>query len=252
MYIFELNIFGITLSPTYYGLMYAISVLIWYFIFLKRWIFSKDKVESLFFYMVFWILLGWRIGYILFYNLGFYLKNPLEILNISNWWMSFHWWLLWVIFAIFLFSKIKKESFLKLSDELATVFPIWLFFWRIWNYINKELLGFSNYNWPLAVKINWQSYFPSPLLEAFLEGLVLFLIINFIYKRKKYNPGQLWSLFLLFYGIFRLFVELFFRTPDSQIGYIFGFLTMWSILSLPMIFIWILLFFYFWKNVKKY
>lgn len=251
MKIFEIEIFGIFLAPTYYGLMYALSLLLWYFIFIKRWIFSKEKVEKLFFYMFAWIVLGWRLGYVLFYNLPYYLENPLNILNFTEGWMSFHWWLLWVIFAFYLFSKIEKESFLTLADELATVFPIWLFLWRIWNYLNKELLGFENYTWFLAVKVWEKSYFPSPLLEAFLEWIVLFLIINFLYKKKFYKPGQLWALFLIFYGIFRFFVEIFFRTPDSQIGYIFGFLTMWSILSLPMIFVWIILYFYFPKYVSK-
>lgn len=251
MKIFEINLFWITLAPTYYGLMYAVALLLWYFIFIKRWVFSKEKIEKLFFYMFAWIIFWWRIGYILFYNFSYYLENPIKILNVTEGWMSFHGWLLWVILAIFIFSKKEKESFLKLADELATVFPIWLFLWRIWNYLNKELLWFSNYNWPLAVKINWQSYFPSPLLEAFLEWIILFLIINFIYHKKYYKNWQLWALFLIFYWIFRFFVEIFFRTPDSQIWYIFWFLTMWSILSLPMVFIWIILFFYFWKNVKK-
>ena len=251
MTIFELKIFWITIAPTYYWLMYAIWLLFWYFVFIKRWIFSKEKVESLFIYVFLWVLLWWRLGYVLFYNLSDYLANPLSIINVTEWWMSFHWGVIWVLIAMFLFSKIHKENFFVLWDEIVTVLPVWLFLWRIWNYLNKELLGFAWYNWPLAIEKWWISYFPSPLLEAFLEWIVLYFILNFIYRKKKFKAWQVWALFLVFYSIFRIFVEIFFRTPDSQIGYIFWFLTMWEILSFPMLIIWMILFFILWKNEKK-
>ncbi len=152
--------------------------------------------------------------------------------------MSFHGGVLWVIIAMALFSKKYKISFLSVADEVTAILPIWLGLGRIWNYLNKELLGFHPYNWFLAVKINEVSYFPSTLVESLLEGLVLFIILNIVYKFKKFN-WQIWVLFLIFYSIFRIFVEIFFRMPDENIGYIFWFLTMWEILSLPMLILWI-------------
>ena len=171
MTIFELNIFWVHIAPTYYWLMYAIGFLIWYYIILKRWVLSSQKVESLFIYIFLWVVLWGRLWYVLFYNLDYYLQNPVSILYFMEWWMSFHWGVLWVILAMILFSKVQKESFLKVADEVTSVLPIWLFFWRIWNYLNKELLWFLGYNWPLAVKIWENSYFPSPLLEEFLGFL---------------------------------------------------------------------------------
>lgn len=249
MTIFELEIFWFTLAPTYYWLMYAISFMIGYIIFTKRKIYTKEQNDALFIYIFLGVLLWWRLWYVLFYNFSYYLQNPFSILNLSEWWMSFHWGVIWVIVAMFLFSKFQKTSFKILADEIITVLPIWLFFWRIWNYINKELLWFENYFWPFAVKIWEKSYFPSPLLEAFLEWIILFLILNFAYKSKKFKPGQIASLFLIFYAIFRIFVEIFFRTPDSHIWYIWWFFTMWTILSLPMLFSWIIIFIY--LNFKK-
>ncbi len=246
MYIFELNIWWFELKASYYWLMYALGFLIWYFMLLKRKVISKERLDDLFLYIFLWVVLGWRLGYVLFYNFSQYLENPLNILKFWEWWMSFHWWVIWVIIAMLLFSKLKKFDFYKLADEICLVLPIWLGLGRIWNYLNKELLGFSPYDWVLAVVKDWVSYFPSTLLEAFLEWLVLFLILLFFRYKKNLPSWQIASLFLIFYAIFRIFVEAFFRTPDPQIGYIFWFLTMGEILSLPMLFAWV----YFWKRLR--
>lgn len=245
MYIFELNIFWIHITPSYYGLMYALSFIVWYLILRKISFLNKKDIEDLFFYIILWVVLWWRLWYVLFYNIENYLKNPLDIIKVWEWWMSFHWWLIGVILALIIFSKIKKINLLKLSDDVAFLRPIWLFFWRIWNYINKELLWFE-YNWFLAVEKNWKHFFPSPLLEAFLEWIVIFIILFFIRKNKKFNWQIAWY-FLLLYWIFRIFVEFFFRTPDQNIGYIFWFLTMGIILSFPLIIFWIILLTFFKK-----
>lgn len=108
-------------------------------------------------------------------------------------------------------------------------------FGRIGNYLNKELLWFA-YTGPLAVVTPTGSYFPSPLLEAFLEGVVLWILLNKVYSSDF--PGKLSALFLIYYGIFRCGVELFIRTPDTQIGYYFWFLTQGFLLSFPMIVLW--------------
>lgn len=245
MYIFDIDIFWFTISPSYYGLMYAISFIIWYLYIKKIDFLSNKNLEDLFLYVFLGVILWWRIWYILFYNLDYYLDNLQDIIKFWEWWMSFHWWFLWVLFSVFIFSKVKNIKFFDLTDKLALVFPIGLFFWRIWNYINKELLWYEWYNWFLSVKHNWLSFFPSTLLEAFLEWVILFLILNyFYYKKYSFSSGFISWLFLIFYGSFRTIVEMFFRTPDSHIWYIYWYFTIWEILSFPMIISWIIIVFF--------
>jgi len=248
MTIFELNLFWLNIAPTYYGLMYAISFFIIYLLIKSRKYFTNKQIDDLFFYLFLWVLLWWRLWYILFYDLSFYLANPLDIFKIWNWWMSFHGWMTWVTLAIYYFSKVRNKNFLKVSDEIVLFVPIGLFFGRIWNYINKELLWFEYY-WFLAVELWNKSYFPSTLLEAFLEWIILLIILLFISNRKKYL-WQIWVYFLIFYWVFRFLIE-FIRTPDPQIGYIFWFITMWQILSLFMIIFWFFLSFYLSKLYKN-
>ncbi len=251
MTIFEIHLFWITIAPSYYWLMYALWFIAWYYYFYKRNIISKDELESLFFYVFVWLILGWRIWYILFYDLWFYLESPLNILKVWEWWMSFHGWFLWVVFSVLAFCKKNKLSFWKIIDELAVIVPVWIFFGRMWNYLNKELLWFSNYTWIFAVEKNWNYYFPSPLLEWLLEWFVLLIILFFINKNKKFY-WKTSAYFLIFYSMFRIFVEIFFRTPDTQIWYIFWYATMWEILSLPMFLFWIFLLFVLRKNETNY
>lgn len=255
MYIFELNLFWLTISPTYYWLMYVIAFVFSY-IFISKWMkISYKKMDDLLLYSFIWVILWWRLAYIIFYDLFYYIENPNNLIKIWEWWMSFHGWAIWVILAMYFFAKKYKLKFLKLADELCRTLPIWLWLWRLWNYINQELLWFSPYNWPLAIYKNSIWYFPSPLLEALLEWIILFLILNYFYKKKKnqenntstdsrkINDWQIWALFLIFYAIFRIFVELFFRVPDPQIWYFLGFLTMWTFLTIPMFLVWIYYFF---------
>lgn len=287
MTIFEINIFWINFAPSYYWLMYAIWFLAGYFIILRRdalisyidmvWIpplrasgtpfgkgrktEMKDLMDNLFLYIFVWVVLGGRLGYVLFYDLGSYISAPLAILKVWEWWMSFHWWVIWVLIAMIWFAKKFKISFLKLADQIILVLPIWLWLGRIWNYLNQELLWYSWYEWIFAVYKNWVGYFPSPLLEAILEWLVLYIILNTIYyinnknnnktqNQKKYGfDWQIATLFLIFYAIFRILVEMFFRTPDSQIWYIFWYFTLWELLSLPMFIAWVIIYFIL-KNKK--
>jgi len=242
MTIFSLNIFWITIAPSYYWLMYAIGFLSWYYIIKKRWFIVWEKLDDLFLYIVLWVILWWRIWYVIFYNINNYISNPLDILKVWEWWMSFHWGVIWVILAMILFSIKKKVNFYKLADQITLVLPIWLWLWRIWNYLNQELLWYSWYNWFLSVNINWVWYFPSTLVEFLLEWVVLFFILNYFYYKKRLANGQIASLFLIFYWLFRIIVEIFFRTPDVQIWYILWYFTMWEILSLPMILVWLYLF----------
>lgn len=246
MKIFEFSVFGFTIAPTWYWLMYVLAFVYGYYALKKSKKLSEIELESLFFYIFLWVVLGGRIWYILFYNLWSYISTPLDIFKVWEWGMSFHGWLLWVLLAMLVFSQKYSFSFLRLADLLVKIVPVGLFFGRIGNYLNKELLGFS-YSWPLAVQTSTGSYFPSPLVEAFLEWIIIFILLNYIHKASF--PGKLWSLFLIYYWIFRTFVELFIRTPDEQIWYYFWFLTQWSLLSIPMICVWV--FFYFFLQRKN-
>lgn len=241
MLIFDITLFWIRLAPSYYWLMYLISFVIWYYYLLKKTKYSKKEVEDLIFYLFLWVICGWRLGYVFFYNLSYYLNSPLEIIKVWEGGMSFHWWLIWFILWSLYFTKKYKKRLSDVTDNLALIAPIGLFFWRIGNYLNKELLWYSWYNWFLAVKVNWKSYFPSSLLEAFLEWALMLIIIHLINRKKSFS-GQLACSFLILYGIFRFFVEYFFRQPDDHLGYIFSKISMWSILSLPMILFWLLIY----------
>ncbi len=257
MYIFEFTIFWVHIAPSYYWLMYLLGFLAWFYIIKKRIEFAfktknwgkiqekkaKELLDDLLIYLVLGVILWWRIWYILFYNFSWYLENPLNILKIWEWGMSFHWWLIWVALALFLFSKKNKVNFYSLADHIALVAPIWIGLGRIWNYLNKELLGFYPYYWPFNV--DWR--FPSPLLEMFLEWVVLFIILNWVYRNKKLATGQIASLFLILYWVFRIFVEVFFRTPDEHIWYIWGYFTLWGIYSFFMVIVGV----YFYRRVLR-
>lgn len=270
MTIFELNLFWIQIAPTYYGLMYAIWFIAGFLIIKKRWKirFSKDKnqkvLDDLVFFIFLWVVLWWRLWYVLFYDFFYYLENPLSILKVWEWWMSFHWWVIWVILAMWYFSKKYKFPFLVLADEITAILPIWLWLGRIWNYLNNELYGYAWYNWVFSMNIDWVGHFPSPILEFLLEWVLLFIILNYFYTKRKssfdeksnkkngkkyrYN-WQVAVLFLIFYSVFRIIVEMFFRIPDPNIWYIFWFLTMWEILSIPMFLLWV--YYYFRLNLTN-
>lgn len=247
MNIFELKILWLTLAPSYYGLMFVLAFVSWYFILWKQKKYSQVELESLFLYIFLWVLLWGRLGYIVFYNPELLLDFRSELpfwwaLAVHEWGMSFHWGLLWVILAMIFFSKKYHKSLLDTFDTISPLAALGIFFGRIGNYINQELLWFP-YTWPLAVIIPEGSFFPSPLLEALTEWILLFLILLFVSKRQKF-PGQIWSIFLIWYWIFRTLIEIFVRTPDIHIGYYFWFLTQGSLLSVPMIVAWISLYIY--------
>jgi len=234
MTIFTLNILWFQIAPTYYWLMYGISFLLGY-VFLKKYGKIDNKyLDDLLLYIFIWVIFGGRFGYIFFYDFIYYLQNLSEIYKVWNGWMSFHGWVLWVIVSLLIFSRKYKIWFLRVLDQVALVAPIWLFFWRIGNYINWELLWFSWYTGPFAI-YKWDTwYFPSTLLEAFLEWALLLTILLYIYRKQKFD-WQIGSLFLIWYGVFRIFVELFFREPDIHIGLLFWVISTGSLLSLPMI-----------------
>lgn len=250
MYIFQIELFWLTISPSIYWLMYALSFLLGFYILKNRWFFNKDQLDNIFLYIFIWVILWWRFWYIIFYNLEHYIQNVSDVFKFWEGWMSFHWGVIWVVLAMLLFWHKNKLNFYKIADEICAILPIWLGLWRLWNYANQELLWYSWYNWLLTIEVNWIKYFPSTLLESLLEWFVLYIILTYIYKNKKFT-WQVASVFLIWYWVFRLIVELFFRQPDSHIWYVISIFSVWSLLSIPMILSWIWFYIYLKKkNIK--
>ncbi len=233
MPIFTLHIGTLAIAPSWYGLMYAVSFYI-FFLILRRQKMSEENIDILLLYTIIGVIVGGRLGYVFFYNFPYYRNHLFEVLMPWKGGMSFHGWALGVILAWYLSARRMKISFLTLADQLVWIVPIGLFFGRIGNYINGELLWRSGYTGWLAKTVQGISYFPTPLLEASLEGILLWCIL---YWKRKYirYPGQLGVWFLGGYGIARFIAE-FFRDPDRQIGYLVNnWMTLGHIFSLFMI-----------------
>lgn len=207
---------------------------------------NKKITDDFFFYTIIGIIAGGRIGYILFYNINFFLYNPMEILYIWHGGMSFHGGLIGILISTYYFCKKNNVELFKFYDLMAIAAPIGLFLGRIANFINMELYGKqTDVAWAMIFPFSdMQPRHPSQLYEATLEGLVLFTIILFItLKTRLKTKGLNSGVFLILYSCFRFFIE-FFREPDIQIGYVLKYFTMGQILCLPMLFsgIYIILF----------
>jgi len=242
------SIFGINIQ--WYGIAYALGLLLGLF-HAKKILKDKEIIKSkIFDDLILWLALGvifgGRLGYVVFYDLNFYLTNlTLILLDIRKGGMSFHGGLLGVMCGVYLFCIKKRINFLRCMDVISCCAPIGIFFGRITNFINSEL-------WGKTTSVPWGIIFPnggdlprhpSQIYEAFFEGILLFLILNFYYKKKYLIEGYCASLFLILYGVFRVFIE-FFREPDSHIGYIFGdFISTGILLSFPMILVGLFIFF---------
>ena len=231
----------------WYSLAYIIGVLFGW-IHCKKILKTNDKLiklfEDLITYLIIGIILGGRIGYILFYNLEYYLNNLSEIIMIWNGGMSFHGGLLGVILATVIFSKKHKINAYIFLDLIALAAPIGLFFGRIANFINAELFGReTEILWSVKfIKIDNISRHPSQIYEAFFEGIILFYLLNYLSKKPYFKkPGLISLTFIIFYSIFRFGIE-FFREPDLQIGYLLYQLTMGQILSIVFFFLGIFLY----------
>lgn len=262
---FKIGIF----SVDYYSLMYILAFLTVYLLLVfrtkkKEGLYSESLILDFMFYAILGVLIGGRLGYVLFYNFPYYLAHPLEIISPISvtsyglqvtgiYGMSFHGGLIGVILSSFLFVRKYKIDFFQWADFVVPAIPAGYFFGRIGNFLNGELYG-------RATEKFWGMYFPqdplgllrhpSQLYEAFFEGLVLFIILWVLRNAKTSNVlrtpacrqagfsldircpnGGLFALYLFMYGFFRFFIE-FFREPDPQIGLIFGCLTFGQILSL--------------------
>lgn len=225
----------------WYGLMYLIS-------FAGGWLLARRRakrpdigwtalqVDDLVFYVAMGVVLGGRLGYMLFYDFPHLLADPLSLFKIWQGGMSFHGGLLGVLLAVWLYGHKIKKHFADITDFIAPIIPIGLGVGRIGNFINAEL-------WGRVTDVPWAMIFPeggplprhpSQLYESFFEGLVLFSIL-WIYSAKPRPRYAVSGLFALLYGLFRFGLE-FFRQPDSQMGFIaWDWLTMGQLLSLPLI-----------------
>ena len=197
---------------------------------------SDDKIDKFFIWAIIGVILGGRIGYVLFYQTNLFFTKPTYILKIWNGGMSFHGGLIGMILSIYLFSLKYKIQFFYLSDLVSLVAPIGLFLGRISNFINTELYGRVT-DFPLAIiypLIDNNPRHPSQLYEAFFEGIILFIILLFYFsnKRKKYIIGNISGLFLIFYSIFRFLIE-YLREPDYHLGLVFYYFSMGQLLCIP-------------------
>lgn len=228
------------LSVRWYGLMYLLGFggsffYMRYLAGIRNFSINSEDIYDLLFYGVFGVILGGRLGYTLFYNFDYYSSHPLEIFAVWQGGMSFHGGLLGVTLAVYLFCKRHRKAIFEVTDIVVAAVPIGLCFGRIGNFINGEL-------WGRVTDLPWGVVFsgagplprhPSQLYEAFLEGIILFVILLLAHKLKV-RRGVPFFLFLFGYGVARFTVE-FVRQPDAHIGFLWSWVTMGQILSLPMI-----------------
>ena len=207
---------------------------------------SDIQIDKFFVWAVLGVIIGGRVGYVLFYQLQLFFQDPLYIFQIWKGGMSFHGGLIGMILAIYLFAKQNNLSFFYLSDLVSIVAPIGLFLGRISNFINTELYGRVT-DFPFAFiypLIDNNPRHPSQLYEAFFEGLVLFIILYLIFLKnsKKYSAGIISAYFLILYSIFRFLIE-FLREPDLHLGLFLNYFSMGQILCIPILFAGIMILF---------
>ena len=236
--------FGI-IQIRWYSIAYVFGILAgWWYgrILIKKQVPSinqKNYIEGfddLIGYIIIGVIVGGRLGYVFFYNPTYYFENVSEIFRLWKGGMSFHGGLVGVILSTYIYGKLKGFNYKIYFDTISCVAPIGIFLGRIANFINGELYGTPTEKpWGIIFpKIDNIARHPSQIYEALLEGVVLFIILNFFVGKKNFNNGVISLLFLILYGIFRIISEQF-RQPDEHIGYIFDQFSMGSVLSAVMI-----------------
>jgi phosphatidylglycerol:prolipoprotein diacylglycerol transferase len=238
----------------WYSLAYIAGIIIGWLLCKKVFIRKSDineKFDDYITYLVIGIIIGGRLGYIIFYNFSYYINNFFDIFKVWEGGMSFHGGLIGIIVASILFSKKNNQDSFLYMDLISLVAPIGIFFGRLANFINSELYGTpTDIPWAVTfIQVDNLSRHPSQLYEAILEGIILFIILMY-FKNKDYlkKPGLISGLFLIFYSIFRFFIE-FVRVPDEQLGHLIFELSMGQIISLIFFVIGIILFYL--KNENK-
>lgn len=230
------------LQIRWYGLAYLLAFVVGGFLMwsrIRHWKISISA-EDLFVVVsitALGIIVGARLGYCLFYGNGTYFAHPLEIFALSEGGMSFHGGVMGAVIAGYIATKAMHLSFITMADLVAIVAPVGLFFGRIANFINGELWGkVTNLPWGVVFATGGSlPRHPSQLYEALLEGVVLFVVLFALSHKVPARPkGTFVGMFLLLYGVFRILVE-FVRVPDIQLGYLWGFITMGQLLSIPLV-----------------
>ena len=190
-------------------------------------------MEDLFFYMFLAVIIGGRIGYILFYNINFYIERPLDIFKVWEGGMSFHGALFGVVVTSFIFSKKNSIPLFLISDLLSICAPIGIFFGRISNFINQELIGRQT-NFIISIRYPGEEITRhiSQLYEAIFEGMIPAIILIILFLQKKTKYGILTAIFLINYAVMRFLIE-FIRQPDIQLGLKLDFFTQGQILTIP-------------------
>jgi phosphatidylglycerol:prolipoprotein diacylglycerol transferase len=238
----------------WYSLAYILGIIIGWILCKK--IFIKDldinqRFDDFISYLIIGIIIGGRLGYVLFYNFNYYINNIVDIFKIWQGGMSFHGGLLGIIVASILFAKKNNQDTFIYTDLVSLVAPVGIFFGRFANFINSELYGkVTEVPWAVTfVQVDNLSRHPSQLYEAIFEGIILFILLLY-FRNKNFleKPGLISSLFLIFYSVFRFCIE-FFRVPDEQIGYLIFNLSMGQIISLIFIMIGTIVFYL--KNETK-
>ena len=253
LYTHNIDPIMLTIGPVHlywYGAMYAISFILIDYLMKKKLVttnfdFDSAQIDKILLTSLIMLLIGGRLGYVIFYNIEYYLYSPLKIFFIWEGGMSFHGALIGILIGLVLLSRKENLSFLKIADYIVIFIPIGLFLGRIGNFINSELYGHpTNSDWGIIFPlVDNVPRHPSMLYEAFLEGIIIFYVLKTL-SNLNLNNGTLSSIFLVLYAIFRFIVE-FIRVPDSHIGYIWSnWLTMGQLLSIPMLLIGTILFYF--------
>jgi len=194
---------------------------------------KKNQFDDYITYIILGIIVGGRLGYVFIYNPLYYLENLIEIPMIWNGGMSFHGAVIGVIFATYIFSKKNNQNIFYYLDLVALTSPIGIFLGRITNFINSELYGReTDIIWSVKfIQVDSLNRHPSQIYEAIFEGIVLFVLLNLFYKKLSKKYGLISSLFIIFYSIFRFFIE-FTREPDAHIGLIIFNMSLGQIISI--------------------
>lgn len=205
---------------------------------------TRQQIEDAVFYTTLGIIVGGRLGYVLFYGFDFFWHHPLKIFELWHGGMSFHGGATGAVLGLLYTAYSRKVSFWLLTDLAALFAPIGIFLGRIANFINDELWGRIT-DVPWAVCFPSGGYFPrhpSQIYEAICEGLIIFVVLNVLWQWRaiRERRGLVSALFVLMYGVFRIIIE-YFRQPDEQIGFLFGTITMGQLLSVPVVLFGVLL-----------
>jgi len=244
----QIDPIAIALGPfgiRWYAIAYIVGLMLgWHYV---KWLVRRPphamteiEVDDFLVWATLGVVLGGRLGYVLFYKPMFYLQNPFEAVALWHGGMSFHGGLIGVVTAIILFSRQRRRSLLAVGDVVCCAVPIGLFFGRIANFINGELFGRV-----ATADVPWAMVFPnggpeprhpSQLYEAGMEGLILFLLLFLMWKipALRARQGTIAGIFLIGYGVARITGE-FFRQPDAHLGFLWGGATMGQLLSLPLV-----------------